>query len=503
MRALISVSDKTGIVDISKELIALGFDIISTGGTSKALKDAGLKVMDISDVTGFPEMLDGRVKTLHPKIHGGLLSLRDNKEHMETIKKHGIELIDLVIVNLYPFEKTIQKANVTLEEAIENIDIGGPSMLRSAAKNYRSVGVVTDPADYPVVIAELKANKGQLTAETKARLAVKVFEQTSYYDSLIYNYLSTHYKTNAGKMPDKLLLSASKAQDLRYGENPHQKAAYYGKPYTCLQGKELSFNNIIDIDAAAMIVADFKEPAACIIKHTNPCGAAIGKDLVDAYTKALAADPVSAFGGIVGLNGEVTKELAQCLVELFLEVVVAPSYSKEALEILAAKKNLRLITTDFTQSGYDVKRTTHGFLIQDRDDMLTTEKELKIVTKNTPKVIKDLFFAWKICRHVKSNAIVLAKDGTVIGVGAGQMSRIDALDCAIRKAEEHNKKNLKGCVLASDAFFPFRDCVDKAHKIGVAEIVQPGGSMRDQESIDACNEHGIAMVFTGRRHFKH
>jgi phosphoribosylaminoimidazolecarboxamide formyltransferase/IMP cyclohydrolase len=499
MRALISVSDKTGITDLAKELVKLGFELISTGGTSKALKEAGIKVMDISDVTGFPEMLDGRVKTLHPKIHGGLLSLRDNKEHMKTCKEHGIELIDLVIVNLYPFEKTIQKKDVTLEEAIENIDIGGPSMLRSAAKNYRSVGVVTDPADYPLVLQELKDNQGQLTAGTKARLAVKVFAVTSYYDSLIYNYLQEQYKTDTSVLPETMTIGLRKAQDLRYGENPHQTAAYYGSPYNCLQGKELSFNNIIDIDAAAMIVADFTEPAAAIIKHTNPCGAAIGKDIMEAYSKALAADPVSAFGGIVGLNREVTKPLAEKMAELFLEVIVAPSYSAEALTVLSAKKNLRLITTDFSVSGYDLKRTVHGFLVQDRDKMTTTEKDLKVVTKKNPAMLNDLLFAWKICRHVKSNAIVLAKDGVVVGVGAGQMSRIDALELALKKS----RSAPIGTVMASDAYFPFRDCVDKAKAAGIVEIVQPGGSIRDQESVDACNEHGIAMVFTGRRHFKH
>ncbi|MFC1517813.1 bifunctional phosphoribosylaminoimidazolecarboxamide formyltransferase/IMP cyclohydrolase [Candidatus Margulisiibacteriota bacterium] len=499
MRALISVSDKTGIEELAKELVAMDFEIISTGGTSKALKKAGLNVKDISDITGFPEMLDGRVKTLHPKIHGGLLSLRANKEHMQTVEEHGIGLIDLVIVNLYPFEKTIQKEKVTLEEAIENIDIGGPSMLRSAAKNYQSVGVVTDPSDYPVVIKELKENNGQLTKETKEKLAVKVFEQTSYYDGLIFNYLKGQYSNGSEPMPEKFALSLPKAQELRYGENPHQKAAYYGKPYKQLQGKELSFNNIIDIDAAAMIVADFKEPAATVIKHTNPCGAATDKDIFKAYEKALAGDPVSAFGGIVGLNREVPEELAAKLVELFLEVIVAPSFSKEALKILKEKKNLRLIETDFTQAPYDIKRTVHGLLVQDRDEMTTTKKDLKTVTNTKSKDTDNLLFAWKMCRHVKSNAIVLAKDSALLGVGAGQMSRIDSLELAIKKS----RSDTKGSVMASDAFFPFRDCVDKAKEAGITEIIQPGGSKRDQESIDACNEHKIAMLFTGKRHFKH
>jgi phosphoribosylaminoimidazolecarboxamide formyltransferase / IMP cyclohydrolase len=500
MRALISVSDKTGIVELAKELVTLDFEIISTGGTSKVLKEAGLQTMDISDVTEFPEMLDGRVKTLHPKIHGGLLSLRDNKEHMATCQEHGIELIDLVVVNLYPFEKTIQKENVTLEEAIENIDIGGPSMLRSAAKNYQSVGVVTDPEDYAKVIEELKNNKGKLTKETKEALGIKVFEKTAYYDSVIFNFLNKQKKDQKA-LPQKMTIPLTKAQDLRYGENPQQKAAYYGKPFEQLQGKELSFNNIIDIDSAAAIVADFKDdkPFVAILKHTNPCGAALGETIEEAYTKALAGDPTSAFGGIVGLNKEVTKELAAKLLEMFLEVIIAPGYSKEALELLETKKNLRLIISDFSSDALDMKRTGHGLLIQDRDEMLTTEKELTIPTNKKPADIENLLFAWKMCRHVKSNAIVLVKDKALLGVGAGQMSRIDALELAIKKAQA----DTTGSVMASDAFFPFRDCVDKAKNSGIIEIIQPGGSIRDEESITACNEHEMSMAFTGRRHFKH
>ncbi|MDR2431665.1 MAG: bifunctional phosphoribosylaminoimidazolecarboxamide formyltransferase/IMP cyclohydrolase [Candidatus Margulisbacteria bacterium] len=495
MRALVSVSDKTGLVDFCRGLAGLGFEIISTGGTSRVLQENGIKTIDIAEATGFPEMLDGRVKTLHPKIHGGLLALRDDPEHVATCQKHGIDFIDLVVVNLYPFEKTIARPDIELKEAIENIDIGGPSMLRSAAKNYRSVGVITDPADYTPALAELKQHK-ELSLETKERLAVKVFERTSAYDRAIGAYLN---QTQLNKTTDFL----GSAQKLRYGENPHQSAVYIGKPYTQLHGKELSFNNIIDIDAAQNIVADFAEPAAAIVKHTNPCGAAIGAAPEEAYDRALAGDPVSAFGGIVGVNRPVSAELAGRVAKLFVEVVAAPDFLPEALVILKAKKNIRLIKTDFVITGPDVKRTNNGYLVQDRDKMTTTEKDLQVKTKKSPQNLPDLLFAWKICRHVKSNAIVLAKDGAVIGIGAGQMSRIDAFNCAVKKAGEHNAAKIKGCVLASDAFFPFRDTVDTAAGLGIAEIIQPGGSLRDDESIAACDEHGLVMVFTGRRHFKH
>ncbi|MDR1997524.1 MAG: bifunctional phosphoribosylaminoimidazolecarboxamide formyltransferase/IMP cyclohydrolase [Candidatus Margulisbacteria bacterium] len=499
MRALVSVSDKTGIVEFCRGLAALGFEIISTGGTSRVLKENGVETTDISAVTQFPEMLDGRVKTLHPKIHGGLLALRGNPEHVATCQKHGITFIDLVVVNLYPFEQTIAKPDIELAEAIENIDIGGPSMLRSAAKNYRSVGVLTDPADYAAVLAELRQNK-ELSMPTKEKLAVKVFARTAAYDKTISAYL---HKT---LLPEDIAEAAPElgsARKLRYGENPHQSAVYIGKPYTQLHGKELSFNNIIDIDAAQNIVADFREPAVAIVKHTNPCGAAIGQTPEAAYARALAGDPVSAFGGIIGVNRPVSAALAEKIAELFVEVVTAPDYTPEALAKLKEKKNIRLIKTDFVISGPDVKRTNNGYLVQDRDRMLTAEKDLQLQTRQAPQDLQNLLFAWKICRHVKSNAIVLARDGAVIGVGAGQMSRIDALNCAERKAREHNAARLPGCVLASDAFFPFRDVVDAAARLGVSEIIQPGGSVRDAESIAACDEHGIAMVFTGRRHFKH
>jgi phosphoribosylaminoimidazolecarboxamide formyltransferase/IMP cyclohydrolase len=498
MRALVSVSDKTGVVEFCQGLIELGFEIISTGGTAKALKEKGIKTLDISEVTGFPEMLDGRVKTLHPKIHGGLLALRDNPEHVKTCQAHQIDFIDLVVVNLYPFEQTVAKPDVKVEEAIENIDIGGPSMLRSAAKNYRSVGVVTEPADYPVILAELKKNKGKLSDTTRTALAIKVFQKTSTYDNAIFNYLN---KTFGGNELPKV--SQAKIFKLRYGENPHQDAMYYGKPYNQLHGKELSFNNIIDLDAAQNIVADFAEPAIAIIKHTNPCGAAIGKTLVEAYNKAFACDPVSAYGSIIGANKKVDLALAEKVAELFVEAIIAPAYEEDALNKLKAKKNIRIIITDFKIDPIDMKRTNNGYLIQARDEMTTTEKDLQLKTKKSATMLSDLLFAWKICRHVKSNAIVLAKNGVTLGVGAGQMSRVDALECAIKKAKEHSGDKLKDCVLASDAYFPFRDTVDKAFVIGVKEIIQPGGSVRDEESIKACDEHGMAMVFSGRRHFKH
>jgi phosphoribosylaminoimidazolecarboxamide formyltransferase/IMP cyclohydrolase len=483
MRALISVSDKTGIVELAKVLNELKWEIISTGGTAKVLKEHQIPVKDISEITGFPEMMDGRVKTLHPKVHGGLLALRENPEHMRTIKEHEIGLIDLVVVNLYPFEQTVAKPNVSEEDAIENIDIGGPSMIRSAAKNFHSVGVVTDPADYPLVIEELKKHKNSLTPETKRMLAQKAFTRTAFYDLAIATYLNP--------------------SPLRYGENPHQKATYLGKPYTQLHGKELSFNNILDIDAAVGIVLDFHEPAVAIVKHNNPCGVALGSDTVIAYEKALACDPVSAFGGIVSVNREVDVALAEKMAALFLEVIVAPGFSAEARKILDKKQNLRLIVLDPEQSPWDYKKTARGFLAQERDQMATTADDLKVVSQKAPGNLHDLMFAWKVCRHVKSNAIVLVKDEQTIGIGAGQMSRVDALDVALMKAREHSAAKLAGCVLASDAFFPFRDVVDKAVHAGVCEIVQPGGSIRDEESIQACNEHKIAMAFTGKRHFKH
>ena len=507
-RALISVSDKSGLDKLAKKLGELEVEILSTGGTSKKIAGLGIKVKDVSDYTGFPEMLDGRVKTLHPKIHGALLSLRDNKEHMETVKKHNIELIDMVVVNLYPFEKITANPDVKLEEAIENIDIGGPSMLRSAAKNARSVAVVCDPKWYPEIIDELDKNKGQLSDQLLERLRNDVFKRTAEYDSAIYNFLSKG---------ESLLINASKAQDLRYGENPHQKATFYVDKKIAeasvskskqLQGKELSFNNIIDLNAALEIVKEFEEPAASVIKHTNPAGAAIGVSLSEAYIDALDCDRVSAFGSIVGLNRIVDEKAALTIMKEadFVECIIAPSFSKEALEIFKKKKNLRIIEVgDLNKKSLkfdpDLKKVVGGILVQDRDTKSISQSDLKIVTKKKPteKEIKSLIFGWKICKHVKSNAIVLCKDTKTVGVGAGQMSRVDSVIIASRKAGEKSK----GTTLASDAFFPKPDGIEMAHKAGVTAIIQPGGSIKDADVIKAADDFGIAMIFTGFRHFKH
>ncbi|MGB2706015.1 MAG: bifunctional phosphoribosylaminoimidazolecarboxamide formyltransferase/IMP cyclohydrolase [Candidatus Omnitrophota bacterium] len=509
-RALVSVSDKTGIEDLAKTLNEFGVEILSTGGTAKKIKDLGIPVKDVSDYTGFPEMMDGRVKTLHPKIHGGLLALRKNKEHMDTAKKHGIGMIDMVVVNLYPFEKTVAKPDVTLEEAIENMDIGGPSMLRSAAKNNRAVAVVTNPAKYPDIIKELKTNKGSLSEKTLKDLAVEVFRRTSEYDSAIYNFLS------GNQTSDSLGLNFKKAQDLRYGENPHQKATFYKDPTAHesgianakqLQGKELSFNNIIDLNAAIEIVKDFNKPAASVIKHTNPCGAAVADSLSKAYVDALECDRLSAFGSIVGFNGKVDKKLAEVVMKEadFVECIIAPSFDSASREIFSKKKNLRLLEIpDFKKTSpreRDYKKIVGGLLIQDMDLKVAKESDLKTVTKKAPskEEIKSLLFGWIIVKHVKSNAIVLCQGTKTVGIGAGQMSRVDSVIIACRKAGNKTK----GATLASDAFFPKRDAVDQAHKAGIKAIIQPGGSKGDKEIIAACDEHGIAMVFTGIRHFKH
>jgi len=494
-RALISVSDKKGIIELAKDLIDLDYEIISTGGTAKKLQEAGISTIDISEVTGFPEMLDGRVKTLHPKIHGGLLALRDNPKHVETCKESNIEFIDIVVVNLYPFEETINKENVTIEEAIENIDIGGPSMLRSAAKNYQSVTVVTEIQDYAKIIKELRVN-GEVSLETKKILALKVFKRTSTYDNQIAGYLAKQFSESDLR---------SDVSSLRYGENPHQAAVYYGEPYQQLHGKELSYNNIIDIDAAQNIVFEFEKAAIAIIKHTNPCGFAMGKDedLVDIYERALSGDPVSAFGSIIAVNREVTLLLAEKIAGLFVEAVVAPGYSEDALAKLKEKKNVRIIVTDFQKSPLETKKTNNGYLMQSRDLSVESVAQAKVATKAAPVQVDNLEIAWRVCKHVKSNAIVLVNDGKLIGVGAGQMSRVDSVKIAIRKAKELNEAQLQGCVLASDAFFPFRDAVDLAAEAGVIEIIQPGGSIRDEETIAACDERNMAMVFTGVRHFKH
>lgn len=514
-RALISLSDKKGIVDFAKGLSEFGVEIISTGGTAKLLSDNGIKVTEVSDYTGFPEMMDGRLKTLHPKVHGGLLGMRDNPEHVKAMEMHGIKPIDMVVVNLYPFEATIAKG-ASFEESIENIDIGGPTMLRSAAKNHKDVAVVTDPDDYSVIIDELRKNSGSLSSETHFRLARKVFELTARYDGAIANYMGRLEDRKPTKtFPDTLTLQYRKAQDLRYGENPHQSAAFYIEreiKESCvsntkqLHGKELSFNNILDLDAAFETVKEFHEIATVIIKHTNPCGVATSSDgLSDAYRKARTADPISSFGGIIGLNRIVDEETAKEIVSTFMEAVIAPGYSPEALDVLIGNKNLRLLQAPILAKrdvdGYDLKKVTGGLLIQDRDVKELDEKELRTVTKRKPTAeeMKALLFAWKVCKHVKSNAIVYALRDRTVGIGAGQMSRVDSSKIAAIKAHG----SLKGTVVASDAFFPFRDGVDTVAEAGATAIIQPGGSMRDDEVIEAANEHGVAMVFTGMRHFRH
>jgi phosphoribosylaminoimidazolecarboxamide formyltransferase / IMP cyclohydrolase len=509
MRALISVSDKTGIVEFCRELAAEKVEIISTGGTAALLKKNDVPCLDISEVTEFPEMLNGRVKTLHPKIHGGLLALRNNEAHMATVKEHGIGLIDIVVVNLYPFEETISKPDCQLSDAIENIDIGGPSMIRSASKNYQSVKIVVNPSRYQEVLEAIK-NKSD-DPQLHSDLAVEAFEHTAQYDTMIFNYLKANISSKPSKFSDKLSTTMDRIQGLRYGENPHQEAAYYhekqGSGITNakqLQGKELSFNNIIDLDAAYQIAKSFDEAAVTIIKHTNPCGTALAEPISVAYQRAFNADSTSAFGGIVGCNREVDLAMAKLMVGTFLEAVIAPSYSEAALEILKEKKNLRLLSLDNfmdNKISYDYKRISGGFLIQSSDQKGLTKDEIKIATKKTcdKQEIKNMLFAWKIVKHVKSNAIVIAKDNITCGIGAGQMNRVGAAEIALKQSGEL----AKGAVMASDAFFPFRDCVDLAKTYGITSIIQPGGSMRDQESIDACDEHEIAMGFTGIRHFKH
>ena len=523
-RALVSVSDKAGLETLVKVLNKFGVEILSTGGTAKAIRALGIPVKDVSEHTGFPEMLDGRVKTLHPKIHGGLLALRDNKEHMETVKKHDIGLIDMVIVNLYPFEKTVAKPGVKLEEAIENIDIGGPSMLRSAAKNHRSVCVVCDPMDYKRVIDEMEKNSGSISEGLLVELGIKVFEKTSTYDAAIFAYLkktalgaSSKEQGSGEEFPANLNLNYKKIQDLRYGENPHQKAAFY-KDESCtepsvsgavqLHGKELSFNNIIDLNAALEIVKEFDEPAATIIKHTNPCGTATGATLKQAYIDALDCDRLSAFGSIVGFNRPVDTELAKTILEEadFVECIIAPSYESAALEALKKKKNLRLLEVkNFGASAGktdpDMKKVVGGILLQDRDVARLKESDLKVVTKVKPTAeqMKALLFGWVVAKHVKSNSIVLCQGTKTVGVGAGQMSRVDSVMIACKKAGERAKDS----TLASDAFFPKEDGIEQAAQGGVKAIIQPGGSIRDAEVIKMADKLGIAMVFTGVRHFKH
>ena len=511
MRALISVSDKRGIVEFSQKLVSLGYEIVSTGGTYKALKESGVSVIAIEDVTGFPEMLDGRVKTLHPKIHAGLLALRENTDHMATCKDHQLELIDLVVVNLYPFQQTIEKEGVTLEEAIENIDIGGPSMLRSAAKNFRSVGVLVNPEKYETVIKELEENQGQLSVSLKEDLACEAFEHTARYDAMIATYLSQNLRKTNGSYPKIVAPKFEKVSDLRYGENPHQTAAFYkiigekGLPGVIQHhGKALSYNNIIDTEAAWQIVKSIEQPAAAIIKHTNPCGAAVGASIVEAYRRAHAADPVSAFGSIVGLNKVVDAETAEEIAKTFVEVIIAPGYSDEAIRILTKKPSIRLLSLDQFFDQKDRKQfrfVVGGCLMQTEDNAISKEANLNCVSQKKPSQteIDDLLFAFNIIRHVKSNAIVIVKDGCAVGVGAGQMSRVEAMEIALKKAQGKTK----GAVVASDAFFPFKDSVELGIKAGVSAFIQPGGSKRDDESIACCDESNVAMLFSGVRHFKH
>ncbi len=513
-RALLSVSDKTGIVEFAKGLAELGYQLVSTGGTAKVLAEAGIPVTGVSEITGFPECLDGRVKTLHPALHAGILAMRGNGEHMRQIEELGVGLIDVVAINLYPFKQTIMKPNVSLEEAIENIDIGGPTMIRAAAKNWQDVAVIVDPGDYDEVLSQLKA-QGQVAREKKFALAGKVFEHTAAYDALIANYLRK--QRGESPFPETINLTYEKVQEMRYGENPHQGAAFYKEIVKYdnvlsaakqLHGKELSYNNINDANGALDTLKEFgaEVPCAVGVKHANPCGVGIGESILEAYTNAYDADPVSIFGGIVALNREVDKATAEKMGELFLEIIIAPSFSSDALAVLTQKKNIRLlelpgIAAANTADMMDMKKVAGGLLVQELDTQLLEESQLKVVTKRAPtqQEMQQLLFGWKVVKHVKSNGIVLAKDNGTVGIGPGQTNRVTALDLAIRYAGER----AKGSVLASDAFFPFSDCVEAAKAAGITAIIQPGGSLRDQDSIDACDAAGIAMVFTGMRHFKH
>nr|WP_321277040.1 bifunctional phosphoribosylaminoimidazolecarboxamide formyltransferase/IMP cyclohydrolase [uncultured Vibrio sp.] len=522
-RALISVSDKTGIVEFAQALAERGVDILSTGGTARLLAEQGIAVTEVSDYTGFPEMMDGRVKTLHPKVHGGVLGRRGQDD--EVMAQHGINPIDMVVVNLYPFAETVAKDGCTLEDAVENIDIGGPTMVRSAAKNHKDVTIVVNASDYDRVVAEMDANDKSLTLETRFDLAIAAFEHTASYDGMIANYFGTmvpSYGENKegdeeSKFPRTFNQQFEKKQDMRYGENSHQAAAFYveANPEEAsvstahqIQGKALSYNNIADTDAALECVKEFDEPACVIVKHANPCGVALGKDILEAYNRAYQTDPTSAFGGIIAFNKELDAETATAIVERqFVEVIIAPSVSAEAIEVVAAKKNVRLLecgewTTKTT--GFDVKRVNGGLLVQDRDQGMVSLDDLKVVSKRQPteEELKDALFCWKVAKFVKSNAIVYAKGDMTIGVGAGQMSRVYSAKIAGIKAADEGLE-VAGSVMASDAFFPFRDGIDAAAEAGIKCVIQPGGSMRDDEVIAAADEHGMAMIFTGMRHFRH
>lgn len=519
-RALLSVTDKTGIVEFAKALSENGVELVSTGGTARTLRDAGLKVRDISDLTGFPEMLDGRVKTLHPKVHGGILHIRGNAEHRKSVEEHGILPIDMVVVNLYAFAATLRKPGVHFAEAIENIDIGGPSMVRSAAKNFEDVAVVTSPQDYPALIGELRAKDGKLSRETRWQLARKAFALTSAYDLGIANALESlpklpdagaaleFHKQHEMSFPATLRLAYPRVMPLRYGENPHQGAALYADGSGTgiaglrqLQGKELSFNNLVDLDACWDLALEFERPAVAIIKHTNPCGAATGSSILEAYQKALACDPVSAFGAVIGINREVDVAAAVEIAKLFVEAIVAPAFSAEAKEIFAAKKNLRLVEARAPEQARVIKQISGGLLLQDADHGRVDAKALQAVTKRrpTPDEMDALLFAWRVCKHVKSNAIVYARNGQTLGIGAGQMSRVDAAKFGAMKAI----LPLAGCVAASDAFFPFPDGLEAAVAAGAIAVIQPGGSRNDADVIAAADRLNAAMVFTGMRHFRH
>lgn len=512
-RAIISVSDKTGIVELAEKLISMDVEILSTGGTAKALRDADIPVIGIEDVTGFPECLDGRVKTLHPNVHAGILAMRDNETHMDQLKELDIRPIDIVIINLYPFKETILKEDTTLEDAIENIDIGGPTMLRAAAKNYRDVAVVVDPADYDKIIEELETS-GDISLDTKFELATKVFEHTAHYDALIFKYLRE--QGDYSEFPELLTLTFEKAQDMRYGENPHQNAVFYREVGNFkgaltgakqLHGKALSFNNINDTNGAIDLLKEFDEPTVVAVKHANPCGVASAGSIHEAYVQAYEADPMSIFGGIIAANREIDRATAEEINKIFVEIVIAPSYTEEALEVLTKKKNIRIlelasVADRLPEGTLDFKRVYGGLLLQEwNTKLLPPTEELQVVTNRQPtdKEMEDLLFAWKVVKHTKSNAISIAKDKKTLGIGPGQVNRIWAAINAIERSGDE----VEGAVMASDAFFPFSDVVEAAAKAGITAIMQPGGSIRDKESIDACNEHDIAMVFTSMRHFKH
>ncbi|MQL49951.1 bifunctional phosphoribosylaminoimidazolecarboxamide formyltransferase/IMP cyclohydrolase [Photorhabdus khanii] len=521
-RALLSVSDKSGIVEFAKALSQRGVELLSTGGTARLLADSGLKVTEVSDYTGFPEMMDGRVKTLHPKVHGGILGRR--RQDDEIMEQHQISPIDMVVVNLYPFAQTVAKPDCTLEDAVENIDIGGPTMVRSAAKNHKDVAIVVNSNDYEKIIEEMDNNQGSLTQSTRFDLAIKAFEHTAAYDSMIANYFGKlvppYYgdiTQPSGRFPRTLNLNLTKKQDMRYGENSHQDAAFYIEENiseasiataTQLQGKALSYNNIADTDAALECVKEFAEPTCVIVKHANPCGVAIGKDIHEAYDRAFKTDPTSAFGGIIAFNRELDTKTAQAIIDRqFVEVIIAPSINEDALPVLATKQNVRVLVSgewETRVAGLDFKRVNGGLLVQDRDLGMVTTNSLRVVSKRQPteQEMKDALFCWKVAKFVKSNAIVYAKNDMTIGIGAGQMSRVYSAKIAGIKAADEGLE-VQGCAMASDAFFPFRDGIDAAAAVGVSCVIQPGGSIRDDEIIAAADEHGLAMIFTGMRHFRH